>query len=283
MRASARSPAAGRRKRAVFVEQRDDVGDRREGDEVEIRRDVDAQRLRELADDTGAAELREWIVRRPCRDDRAVRQSGAGTMVVGDDHLEATRLRGSDLLDRRDPAVDGHEQAATLVGKPRDRVAGDAVALLEAAREMPFDIGAERPQRQEGERGGADAVHVIVAVDADPLSVGDRRADPVDRDGHVPEQERIVRLDLARDERPRLCVVSIPAADENRRRDLAELQGVRERPHIGVIAGIDGPGAVLHRQSTVRRQSDSTSPDLGDSAMRRARARWCRARGASRG
>ena len=132
--------------------------------------------------------------------------------MVGDDHLEAARLRGSDLLDRRDPAVDGHEQAATLVGEPRDRVAGDAVALLEAARQMPFDVGAERPQRQDGERRGADAVHVIVAVDADPLSVGDRRADPVDRDGHVPEQERVVRLDLARDERPRLLEVAIARA-----------------------------------------------------------------------
>ena len=65
---------AGDRERAVLVEQRDDVGDRRERDEVEVRRDVDAQRLRELADDPGTAKLRERIVRRPGRDDRAVRQ-----------------------------------------------------------------------------------------------------------------------------------------------------------------------------------------------------------------
>ena len=121
------------------------------------------------------------------------------------------------------------EQAAALVGEPRDRDVRDAVALLEAARQMPLDVGAERAQRQDGERRGADAVDVIVAVDADPLAVGDRRADPVDRDGHVPEQERVVRLDLAGDERPRLLEVAVAAPDEDRRRDLPEVERIGER------------------------------------------------------
>ena len=195
----------GDRQRAVLVEQRHDVGDRRERDEVEVRRHVDAERLRELADDAGAAQLRERIVGRPRRDHRAVGQRRAGPVVVGDDHVEPARLRRGDLLDGRDPAVDGEQEAAALVGQPRDRDVRDAVALLEPARQVPFDVRAELPQRQDGERGGADAVHVVVAVHADALPVGDRRADPVDRDGHVAEQERVVRLDLAGDERAR-CV-----------------------------------------------------------------------------
>ena len=54
---------AGDRERAVLVDERHDVGDRRERDEVEVPlRDlrVDAEeRLAELVDDAGAAELRE--------------------------------------------------------------------------------------------------------------------------------------------------------------------------------------------------------------------------------
>ena len=76
VRASARRPAIA--SAAVLVEQRHDVGDRRERDEIEMPlRDlgVDAEeRLAELVDDTGAAELGERIVGRPRRDDRAVGQ-----------------------------------------------------------------------------------------------------------------------------------------------------------------------------------------------------------------
>ena len=64
------------REGAVLVEQRDDVRDGRERDEVELasnRRAVRAeQRLAELEDDPGPAELRERVVGRPGGDDRAV-------------------------------------------------------------------------------------------------------------------------------------------------------------------------------------------------------------------
>ena len=156
--------------------------------------------------------------------------------MVGDDHVEAARLRGSDLLGRRDPTVDRQEQAAALVGEPRDRVARDAVTFLEAARQVPLDVGAERAKRQDGERRGADAVHVVVAVDADPRSVGDRRANPFDRDCHVPEQKRIVRLDLAGDERPRLLEVTVATPDQNRCRDLPHVERIGERRDVGVVA-----------------------------------------------
>ena len=63
---------------AVLVDERDDVGDRGERDEVEVpphRRMVGTeQRLAELVHDPGSAELGERIARRPRRDDRAVGQ-----------------------------------------------------------------------------------------------------------------------------------------------------------------------------------------------------------------
>ena len=82
---------AGDRERPVLVDERDDVGDRRERDEVEVlleRRAGAEQRLAELVDDAGAAELRERVVGGPGGDDRAVGQLVAGAVVVGDDHVE---------------------------------------------------------------------------------------------------------------------------------------------------------------------------------------------------
>ena len=85
----------GARERPVLVDERHDVGDRRERDEVEMAGDGRVvgpeQRLRELVDDAGAAELGERVRRRARRDDRAVGQRLAGPVVVGDDHVDAER------------------------------------------------------------------------------------------------------------------------------------------------------------------------------------------------
>ena len=113
-------------------------------------------------------------------------------MVVGDDDVEAVRARLGDLLDRGHAAVDGEHEPAALLGQARERLALDAVALLEAARKVPGDVGAELAEDQDGEGRGADPVRVVVAVDADPLAGSDRGADRLDRGGHVPEQEGVV-------------------------------------------------------------------------------------------
>ena len=68
--------------------------------------------------------------------------------MVGDDDLEPARLRRGDLGDGGDPAVDGEQEPAALLREPRDRLARDAVALLEAARQVPVDLGAELAQRR---------------------------------------------------------------------------------------------------------------------------------------
>ena len=106
-------------------------------------------------------------------------------MVVRDDHLEAELARASHLVDGRDPAVDGQDEPAALLRESLERVPADAVALVEAARQMPLDVGAELAQHEHGQHGRADAVDVVVAVHANSLSCGDRRADAFDCDGHV--------------------------------------------------------------------------------------------------
>ena len=163
----------GAREVPVLVHERDDVRDRGDGDEIQVPpqllRARAEERLPELVDDPGAAELGEWIVGRPHRDDRAVRQLVSRPVVVGDDDVEPQLFRASHLGDRGDPAVDGEDEGAPVTGQPVERLARDAVPLLEPAREVPGDVRAELPQDEDGERRGADAVRVVVAVDADAL------------------------------------------------------------------------------------------------------------------
>ena len=177
-------------------------------------------------------------------------------MVVGDDHLEAERLRLGDLLDGGDAAVDGEHEPAAVVGEPLERLPRDAVALLEAARQVPLDLRAELAERQDGERGGADPVDVVVAVDADALAGGDRGADPLDGDGHVAEQERVVRRALAGEEGAGRVEVAVAAPDEDRRVISLSSSSPRQRPHLGVGTAFDRPGAVEHGRPTVRTPSD---------------------------
>ena len=169
---------AGERERAVLVDERNDVGDRRERDQVEVPRERlvtrAEQRLAELVDDARAAELGERVVGGPRGDDGAVRERLARPVMVRDDDLEPARPRLGDLLDRGHAAVDGEDEPAALVGEPRKRFALDAVALLEAARQVPDDVRAELAQDEHRERGRADAVRVVVPVDADALAGGDR-------------------------------------------------------------------------------------------------------------
>ncbi len=163
-------PQAGARERTVLVEQRHDVGDRRERDEVEVPVDVRTESAEQLVRDARAAELGEWVARRAGGDDRAVRQRVGRPVVVGHDHVEPELLRACDLLDRSDSAVDRDHECAALLGEPCDRLARDAVALVEAARQVPADVRAELAQADDRERRGADPVDVVVAVDADPLA-----------------------------------------------------------------------------------------------------------------
>src|SRR5581483_10375729 len=256
-----REPAqAGERERAVLVDERDDVGDRRQRDEVELPREAllvaAEQRLGELVDDAGTAELRERVLRRPRRDDGAVRQRVAGAVVVGDDHVEPRGPRLAHLVDRRDPAVDGDDEAAALGRQARERLAGDAVALLEAARQVPVDLGAELAEGQDGERGRADAVDVVVAVDADPGAGGDRRTDPLARLAHVAEQERIVARRFAREERGRALGVAVAASDQDAGGRLGDAEDVRERRSLARVAGFERPRRLVHGRSTVRPAPD---------------------------
>ncbi|MDX6487303.1 MAG: isopenicillin-N epimerase, partial [Gaiellaceae bacterium] len=193
---------------------------------------------------------------RPRRDDGAVRELRAGTVVVGDDDVEAGGARLGDLGDGRDPAVDREHEPAAVVGESRQRRAADAVALVEATRQVPLDVRSEVAQHEDGERRRTDAVDVVVAVDADPLAGRDRAPDPVDGLPHAAEQEGVVRRQLALEEGARDVGVAIAAPDEDARRQLADAELLGELGVQPVRARTHCPGALIHGGVTV-----GTPPD----------------------
>ena len=175
-------------------------------------------------------------------------------VVVGDDHVEPELARAGDLVDRGDPAVDGEHEVDAVRGELLDRLAGEAVALVEPTREAPFDVGAELTEDEEGDRGRRDAVDVVVAVDADSLACSDRPADPCDGDVHVAERRGIVVRRLCGEECAGRGRIVEPAPDQHRRGRLADLERVGERLDTAPVTGSGRPPAFQHRPA------DGTEP-----------------------
>jgi hypothetical protein len=120
------------------------------------------------------------------------RAVGARRVVVGDHDLHPRGARGGDLLDRGDRAVDRDQQLRPARGEALDRGGGQAVAVVDPARQIPVDVGAERAQRAHEDRGRRDAVDVVVAVHGDPRAPPDVAED--DRGGLAEPAERLERM-----------------------------------------------------------------------------------------
>ena len=93
-----------------------------------------------------------------------------------------------------DAAVDRDDQRDAVGVQPLDGRRLQAVAVLEPLGDEVHDVGAEQLERPPQDDGRGHAVHVVVAVDGDPLPARDRRQDPVDRQPHVGERHRIVQM-----------------------------------------------------------------------------------------
>jgi hypothetical protein len=113
-------------------------------------------------------------------------------VVVGDDDVEAAGARGRHLVDGGDAAVDRDQQIAPARPQAADRSFGEAVAVVEAARDEPGDVRAEAAQRANHDRSRAHAVDVVVAVDDDSPAGGDLAADEGERFIDPSECARIV-------------------------------------------------------------------------------------------
>jgi hypothetical protein len=88
-------------------------------------------------------------------------------VVVGHDDVHPGRAGRGHLGQGRDPAVDGDQQTHAGGGEPLYRDLREPVPVVEAARDLPGGVGSQCPQRPDEDGRGADAVHVVVAVDRD--------------------------------------------------------------------------------------------------------------------
>ncbi len=80
---------------------------------------------------------------------------------------------------------------------------------------MPDHIGSELSEEEHRKRSRADAVHVVVAVHANPLLGGDCRPDALDRLCHVAELVRVVPGKLGVEKASSGVGIVVSAACEN--------------------------------------------------------------------
>ena len=171
-------------------------------------------------------------------------------MVVGDDQIDAELARAPRGVGAADAAVDRDDQRDAVGVQPLDRRRLQPVAVLQPLGDEVHDVGAEQLERAPQDDGRRDAVHVVVAVDRDPLLARDRRQDAIDRDAHVGEQHRIVQvIERGIQEASGELRVGEPALAQQPRDDRRDRQRRRERVGGGVVAGQSVPARTDRRHS----------------------------------
>lgn len=172
----------------VFVEQRDDVSDGSERDQVKSLAQIRilaaitifASVLEEsVADFEGHADACQLLdllggAWKLGVDDReGFQRFAAGCVVVGDDQVQLTVFRQLDGVVRGDSAVDCQEQVALVGLCLGDGFDGKPVAVVNPMGKIAFYYSAVFPEDPCDKRGRRNAVRVIVSVDEDSLSVVD--------------------------------------------------------------------------------------------------------------
>ena len=153
-----------------------------------------AQRPHQLPGHAGPAQERERIAPQQRVHHRAGGQLALGrTMVVGDDHVQPQVLRQRHQLHAGHAAVHRHHQLCPA-RDPADGLLVQTVALAVAGRQVDPRVrpGGFEPAGQY--RGSADAVHVVIPVDADHLARVHRRADAPRSRFHAAEQEGVQQI-----------------------------------------------------------------------------------------
>ena len=110
-------------------------------------------------------------------------------VVIGDDEVDAEGGGKGGLLHAGDAAVHGDDERDALLGKRADRIAAEAVALLNAAGNVHEHRRAAGAEIIGQKAGGGDAVHVVIAEHGDGLAAGKRAVDARHGLVHVAHEE----------------------------------------------------------------------------------------------
>ncbi len=122
-----------------------------------------------------------------------VRQRLAGTVVVGDDDVDAFFLGFGREFHGLDAAVDADDQAGAFLDRDLDVFVLDAVAVGQPFRDEVLDRCAEGPQGFHEHDGRQDPVNVVIAEDEDLFALGDGRFDPGHGPVHAFHQVRVMQ------------------------------------------------------------------------------------------
>ena len=98
-----------------------------------------------------------------------LRQRVGGKMVVGDDQINAQFFGVTGLLHGGDAVVHRHHQRIALGRQLLQHFPVDAVTAAVPAGQHTFDLRPQIAQCLKQNRGGADAVHIIIAKNNDGL------------------------------------------------------------------------------------------------------------------
>ena len=237
---------------AVLSHERHDVGHRGEGHEVEILvrergvlpRPLE-QRRRELVRHTGRAQLGARMAADPRVHDRRVGQPavGARRVMVGHHDVEPRGARRRHLVDGGDRAVDRYQEIRPARREPLDGARGQAVAVVDPARQVPVHVRAQRAQRAHEHRRGRHPVHVVVAVHGDPRPPADVLEHPPGRRPQAPECVERVAFP-SREERPRGGFLAQAAPHQHLREHVRDAERADQALGGAVVVGRNGEAGV---------------------------------------
>ena len=188
---------------AVFANQRDHVGKRSDGRDLDECREPAlaaptlADRLHHLQRDADPREVLVWIrTIAPLGIDDGERrgQRWPWLMMVGDDQIDPGLTRPLRGLDRPDSAIDRNHEAHAVVPQAIERLRLQAVAVAHALGDEMLDLGPQQLEETTQDHGGRDPVDVVVAMDDNPFATLDGGEQALDCGRHVRQPEWIVKM-----------------------------------------------------------------------------------------
>ena len=199
---------AGADEFAVFAGQRHEVGDGAQRNEVEVLIEVEValllQALLPAALDECVGELEgepngaEFLEVRVVAADLGVDHRErlgrwyADLVVVQHEDVNFFTVEKFDGLDGSGATIDSkHDVHVEFFEAFLQGHGAQAVAAVEAAGQIRLHVPAQLGQHLREQRRGADAVHVVVAIDQQPLVVFPRLPEPLDGGIHVWNQKRV--------------------------------------------------------------------------------------------
>ena len=199
------------RQNAIFPHYGHDVG--RNGHGTEIEQFVESvelnaidrcKSLHKLESHTATREMRVGIAvvaafgveNSHCR-----RQHFVGHVVVADDEINAEFFGISYFLIGLDAAVEHNDEAHSHFGRKLHTLARHAITLVIAVGDVVVDVGIVVMDKLIDQSHRSHSVHVVVAIDHNPLFACNGRVEAVDCHLHIVHQERIVQVGELRTEK----------------------------------------------------------------------------------